>query len=410
MKSIAAEQAKDRGNKQFSAGNYRDAISCFDEAIAIAERESAENMHVYFSNRSAAYLSLGEATKALEDAESCIDAKNDWAKGYSRKGAALFTLKRFKDAVVAYQQGLQCDPTNAVLLKGKRDAEQHAVRSSNSAAPAASSGSVKGFVMKDRAAIVRSIQFILRLFALVQIVLYLVPFLSPIHYHGTFGTFFKLSSLNCLVALSFAHGRPKFTSEFAFQVFHDPTTHLLMYCLFFWSSQPMFMATVPVLFIELVHICWYLNALLGLIRSPLLPPLSKGVDLLAGKLIRHPQWANLSSSAKWQQANTVMPARSSFLMVVIGLSFLVELLTPLRSFSKTFIYWQYLRITYALSPLTQKAFGEVDQVLLLLFNNPRCPGALRNGYFKLKGFLHKMSNPQQQAQQPRSPFSSCNVM
>lgn len=43
---------------------------------------------------SAAYLSKGDATKALEDAEACIEANSTWAKGYSRKGAALHKLMR----------------------------------------------------------------------------------------------------------------------------------------------------------------------------------------------------------------------------------------------------------------------------------------------------------------------------
>jgi Tfp pilus assembly protein PilX len=35
---------------------------------------------VYFSNRSAANLSNGDAEAALEDGESCIKAKPDWSK------------------------------------------------------------------------------------------------------------------------------------------------------------------------------------------------------------------------------------------------------------------------------------------------------------------------------------------
>ena len=37
--------------------------------------------HTFFSNRSAAYLSMGEAENALADGESCIRVKPDWAKG-----------------------------------------------------------------------------------------------------------------------------------------------------------------------------------------------------------------------------------------------------------------------------------------------------------------------------------------
>lgn len=43
---------------------------------------------------SAAHLSNDNAAKALEDAELCIKANDSWAKGFTRKGAALHKLKR----------------------------------------------------------------------------------------------------------------------------------------------------------------------------------------------------------------------------------------------------------------------------------------------------------------------------
>jgi stress-induced-phosphoprotein 1 len=74
--------------------------------------------HVYFSNRSAAYLSMGDANNALEDAISCVGLNPDFAKGYSRKGAALHALKRYNDAIAAYEEGLARFPTDAGLQKG----------------------------------------------------------------------------------------------------------------------------------------------------------------------------------------------------------------------------------------------------------------------------------------------------
>ena len=74
--------------------------------------------HVYYSNRSAAYLSKDDAPNALEDANSCIALNPTFVKGYSRKGAALHALKRFNDAIAAFQEGLQIAPGDAALTKG----------------------------------------------------------------------------------------------------------------------------------------------------------------------------------------------------------------------------------------------------------------------------------------------------
>lgn len=58
--------------------------------IAMPITQSSLLLHT----QSAAYLSMGDADKALDDAESCIKVNGSWAKGYTRKGAALHKLKR----------------------------------------------------------------------------------------------------------------------------------------------------------------------------------------------------------------------------------------------------------------------------------------------------------------------------
>ncbi len=77
--------------------------------------------HVYFSNRSAAYLKQGNGNNALEDANSCIALNPGFSKGYSRKGAALHALKRYNDSIAAYNEGLAKFPTDAALKRGLED-------------------------------------------------------------------------------------------------------------------------------------------------------------------------------------------------------------------------------------------------------------------------------------------------
>jgi len=113
-----ADELKAKGNKAFSEKKYEEAIDYFTQAINIDSSN-----HVFFSNRSACYTSLGNYQKALEDAEQTIKLKSDWPKGYSRKGAALYGLGRLDEASDAYNEGLKLDPNNALLKKGLEDVE-----------------------------------------------------------------------------------------------------------------------------------------------------------------------------------------------------------------------------------------------------------------------------------------------
>ena len=74
--------------------------------------------HVYYSNRSAAYLQQKNASLALEDANACLGLNPNFAKGYSRKGAALHALKRYNDAIAAYKEGLEKFPEDSGLKHG----------------------------------------------------------------------------------------------------------------------------------------------------------------------------------------------------------------------------------------------------------------------------------------------------
>jgi stress-induced-phosphoprotein 1 len=114
-----AEALKAEGNKYLAAKDFDLAIEYYSEAIKLNP-----NSHVYFSNRSAAYLSQANAKIALKDADMCISMKPDWAKGYSRKGAALHKLKKYSESVEAYGAGLVVDPNNAALKLGLEEVKQ----------------------------------------------------------------------------------------------------------------------------------------------------------------------------------------------------------------------------------------------------------------------------------------------
>lgn len=86
---------------------------CWSRALKLDSKN-----HVLFSNRSAAYVGLEQYKKALEDANSCIQIRPNFVKGYSRQAYAYLKLNKPGFAEKAYRQGLQLDPTYAALKQG----------------------------------------------------------------------------------------------------------------------------------------------------------------------------------------------------------------------------------------------------------------------------------------------------
>jgi len=103
----SAEELKAKGNKALQSGNVKEAIDCYTEAI----QKDGSNK-VYFSNRSAAYMKSEDFRSALSDGEKAIELAPTWAKGYSRKGAALYALARFEEAKIAYEEASKLEPGN----------------------------------------------------------------------------------------------------------------------------------------------------------------------------------------------------------------------------------------------------------------------------------------------------------
>jgi Ca2+-binding EF-hand superfamily protein len=104
-----------------------DAVKYYSRALGQDKRD-----FVCIANRSAAYLKLGKAKEALDDAEKCIRLKPKYAKGHARKGGALHALKMFREEVEAYKEGLKYCPGDETLTKGLENAKK--ARTSNSKA------------------------------------------------------------------------------------------------------------------------------------------------------------------------------------------------------------------------------------------------------------------------------------
>lgn len=112
-----AQAAKAKGNTEFQAKNFKEAIKHFTEAISFDGSD-----HVFYSNRSACYASLEEYEKALTDGTKCVSLKPDWPKGYTRKGLAEFFLGKYDDSSETYKAGLKLAPEDAAMKEGLKKA------------------------------------------------------------------------------------------------------------------------------------------------------------------------------------------------------------------------------------------------------------------------------------------------
>lgn len=118
---LLAEQCKDKGNAAFQLGTedgVKTSIQLYTQAIDL----DPDN-HVYYSNRSAAYLKADSKSKALWDAEKCVALKADWPKGYSRLGAAQQSLRRFDEALETFKKAVELDPNNKAAWSALRNCE-----------------------------------------------------------------------------------------------------------------------------------------------------------------------------------------------------------------------------------------------------------------------------------------------
>jgi len=122
----AAAAAKAKGNAALSAKNFEEAVAAYTEAIGHDPGDK-----VFYSNRSAAYASMGKWQEALDDGQKCVEVDPTFAKGYGRAGAGFFGLGKYQEAVDIYKKGLEIDSGNAMLQQGLASAQQKLEAASN---------------------------------------------------------------------------------------------------------------------------------------------------------------------------------------------------------------------------------------------------------------------------------------
>lgn len=109
-----AETLKIKGNAAMQQKKYALAKDYYTEALEVAP--AGPTSHVYYSNRSAALLSMRNFTEAVWDAERSIKLKPGYPKAHARLGLAKFLLGRYQEAVDAYVKAVELEPKNKTSI------------------------------------------------------------------------------------------------------------------------------------------------------------------------------------------------------------------------------------------------------------------------------------------------------
>ena len=116
---LQRDEAKAAGDAAFRTQKYDEAIQAYTTALSV----DPDNAKI-LSNRSAAYLQTNQKSKALHDAQKCVELKTMGVKGRSRLAAALQALGRFDAAHKEWNSILQTEMQHAAALKGLANCEK----------------------------------------------------------------------------------------------------------------------------------------------------------------------------------------------------------------------------------------------------------------------------------------------
>jgi len=117
MASCLVLQSKKRGDEFYRHGHYAAGAKEFTLAIDYSEFEQSSNRHLYYSNRCACYMQLGNYSSASNDALSCISLNPTFVKGHSRLAACYIKLNDFEAARRTFKRVLELDPSNIDALR-----------------------------------------------------------------------------------------------------------------------------------------------------------------------------------------------------------------------------------------------------------------------------------------------------
>lgn len=91
-----ALKLKEAGNKAYTAKDYEKAIPLYSKAI-LCKQDA-----IYYSNRAACYIALGEWQKAVDDTTAAINLNPQYVKALNRRANAYDNLGKYSEALLDY--------------------------------------------------------------------------------------------------------------------------------------------------------------------------------------------------------------------------------------------------------------------------------------------------------------------
>ncbi|CAM9443714.1 unnamed protein product, partial [Ascophyllum nodosum] len=370
-------EAKTRGGAAWKDGDVDGAIRWFSKAIELDMDNGSGQLHVHYSNRSAAYLKKNNPSRALQDAERCVEVNPSWAKGYSRIGTALFRLDKHAQAAEAYSKvGLERDPGSVELRRNLLEAQKQHVASQAFASRAARpSETIPGYVKKHPSL---TFQFLLRAFVLANAVMYMLPLGGTASARAYRRMLFAILLVNALGLYS-RHGRIRFSTEYLTNVTVDPSAQTILSAILFVINRPYLVGIVPMLLLEMTDFLWFLSGLLQIIPGAFFEKINGGVNRFGGAVFGIPNWGSRSVTDRWSAAKSKASEWSAWMEVMFGMILIAELVLPRsRNFIMLALYWQTLRMKYMINASTgngyiQAAFRTLDARIKVVLSKRRCP-------------------------------------
>jgi small glutamine-rich tetratricopeptide repeat-containing protein alpha len=100
----SADALKAQGNAAMAKKDFTTAVERYTQALELTPKNP-----IFLSNRAAAYSSLGQHEKAIEDAQVAVDTDPAYTKAWSRLGLARFAVGDARGSMEAYKAGIEAE-------------------------------------------------------------------------------------------------------------------------------------------------------------------------------------------------------------------------------------------------------------------------------------------------------------